>query len=81
MSYLMSDGNGFNFDANSADGRNFIKWANEIASASEDEDDPIVFDYVCLSEDNVAEAFFHDAKNTYYVRDEHNARLEYASAR
>lgn len=80
--YKMSDGNGgCVFDENSQAGRDFITWANEIADAHDDSRDPLIYDKTELAEDGVAEAFYHDSKNVYFVRDEPGASLEYASAR
>jgi len=83
MSYKMSDGNnGFMFNANCKAGRDFIAFANQVAAASDDPGDPLIYDSTRLGDDGeTAESFYHDSKNVYFVRDEPGAALNYASAR
>ena len=68
------------FNANSESGRGFIAVANGIAALADDADDPLVSDEIKIADDGIAEAFFHDSTNCYYVRDESGAALNYASA-
>lgn len=79
--YVMSDENGLVFDANCDVGRAFIKWANWIAAASDDPEDPLTYDKTQLGADGVAESYFHDSSHVYFVRDEPGAALTYVGSR